>query len=137
SATQGTGAAPVAVGMALLWAVSPAVALWASQPRVRRGEQPLSDEQQRALRLIGRQTWRYFERFVTAEHHMLPPENFQEWPHAVVAHRTSPTNIGLYLLSVASAYEFGWIGAVEAADRIENTLSTLDDLERWHGHFYN
>jgi cyclic beta-1,2-glucan synthetase len=137
SASQGAQTAPLAISLALLWGLSPAAALWASQPRIRRGEHPLPDEHRRTLRLIGRRTWRYFEHFVTAEHHMLPPDNFQEWPQPVVANRTSPTNIGLYLLSVASAYEFGWIGAVEAVDRLEKTLSTLDLLERWHGHFYN
>ena len=54
-----------------------------------------------SLRLIARQTWRFFEAFVTPADNMLPPDNFQETPEPVVAHRTSPTNIGLYLLSAA------------------------------------
>ena len=75
-----------------------------------------------ALRLIARRTWRFFETFVTAADNMLPPDNFQEDPEPVVAHRTSPTNIGLYLLSVASARDFGWIGTIEAVERLEATL---------------
>ena len=71
------------------------------------------------LRLIARRTWRFFETFVTASDHMLPPDNFQEDPAPVLAHRTSPTNLGLYLLSVASARDFAWLGTAEAADRLE------------------
>ena len=71
---------------------------------------PLSAADARSLRLIARRTWRFFETFVTAEDHMLPPDNFQEEPTPVVAHRTSPTNLGLYLLSVTAAHDFGWLG---------------------------
>ena len=68
---------------------------------------------------------------------MLPPDNFQEDPAPVLAHRTSPTNIGLYLLSTVSARDFGWIGTVEALERLEATLETMGSLQRVHGHFYN
>ncbi|HSK06645.1 MAG TPA: glucoamylase family protein, partial [Acidimicrobiia bacterium] len=88
------------------------------------------------LRLTARRTWRYFERFVTAEENWLPPDNFQE-DLAQVAHRTSPTNIGLYLLAVLSAREFGWIGIEETVTRLEETVSTLHRLERFQGHFFN
>jgi cyclic beta-1,2-glucan synthetase len=67
---------------------------------------------------------------------MLPPDNFQEDPSAL-AHRTSPTNIGLYLLSAASARDFGWIGTSEAVERLEATMSTMSKLSRFRGHFYN
>ena len=91
----------------------------------------------RKLRTIARRTWLYFETFVTPEHNMLPPDNFQEVPHPVVAARTSPTNIGVYLLSVISARDFGWISLANAVERIEATLDTLDKMERARGHFYN
>ena len=68
---------------------------------------------------------------------MLPPDNFQEDPAPALAHRTSPTNIGLYLLSVVSARDFGWIGTAEAVERLEATLATMSDLARFRGHFYN
>ena len=68
---------------------------------------------------------------------MLPPDNFQEIPDPVVAHRTSPTNIGLYLLSAASARDLGWIGTLEATERLEATLSTMAGMARCRGHFYN
>ena len=88
------------------------------------GRLSMSDGDARALRLIARRTWRFFETFVTPADNMLPPDNFQEDPAPVLAHRTSPTNIGLYLLSAVSARDFGWIGNVEAVERLEATLAT-------------
>ena len=68
---------------------------------------------------------------------MLPPDNFQEDPRPVVAHRTSPTNIGLYLLSVVAARDFGWLGTLDTLERVEATLATMDRMDRFRGHFYN
>ncbi|MBC8824476.1 hypothetical protein IAI11_29355, partial [Escherichia coli] len=68
---------------------------------------------------------------------MLPMDNFQEDPKPVCAHRTSPTNIGLYLLSVVSAREFGWLGTLDAVSRLEATLATMRLMSRYRGHFYN
>jgi cyclic beta-1,2-glucan synthetase len=89
------------------------------------------------LRLTARRTWRFFETFVGAADHALPPDNFQEYPTAVVAHRTSPTNLGLYLLSTIAAHDFGWIGTVTAIERLEATLGTMNGLEHFRGHFFN
>ena len=109
----------------LLWLAAPAVAWRISQTPPRRPPSPTCrTTQQRELRLIARRTWRFFETFVTAEDNHLPPDNFQEDPRAVVAHRTSPTNIGLYLLSIVAARDFGWCGLRDALDRIEATLDT-------------
>ena len=68
---------------------------------------------------------------------MLPPDNFQEDPKPVLAHRTSPTNLGLYLLSAIAAHDFGWIGTHETVERMEATLATMSRLELFRGHFYN
>ncbi|NWG54756.1 MAG: DUF3131 domain-containing protein [Hydrogenophilaceae bacterium] len=125
------------IAFALLWVASPAIALWASRPRPEPRARLLSAADAAAFRLIARKTWRYFETFVTAEHNLLPPDNFQETPEPAAAHRTSPTNIGLYLLSTAAVRRFGWISVREAADRLEATLATLDKLKRCRGHFYN
>jgi cyclic beta-1,2-glucan synthetase len=101
------------------------------------GRRPLAEADARSLRLIARRTWRFFEAFVTPADNMLPPDNFQEIPEPVAAHRTSPTNIGLYLLSVACAHDFGWIGILEAVERLEATLATMSRMARCRGHFYN
>ncbi|MGB4592342.1 MAG: glucoamylase family protein [Coriobacteriia bacterium] len=89
------------------------------------------------MRRIARRTWRFFETFVTPEDHYLAPDNFQEDPVGVVAHRTSPTNIGLQLLSVLTAHDLGFVGLSGLVDRTSRTLSTMAGLERYRGHFYN
>ena len=78
------------------------------------------------LRRIARRTWRYFETFVGPDTHHLPPDNWQADPEPKLAERTSPTNIGLYLMSVMSARDFGWIGLDTALDRIDEVLEVID-----------
>jgi cyclic beta-1,2-glucan synthetase len=134
---SGQGTWILAVPFSLLWVASPAIARWASLPPAGMGSPSVSDSDVRALRLTARRTWRFFESFVTSADHMLPPDNFQEDPTPVLAHRTSPTNLGLYLLSIVSARDFGWMGTIEAIERLEATLATMEGLERFRGHFYN
>ena len=126
-----------AAPLVVLWAAAPAVAHWISRQPKSRGSisLPLADEQ--ALRLISRRTWRFFTTFVSSEDHALPPDNFQETPKPVVAHRTSPTNMGLYLLSTICARDFGWLGTLETVERLEATLATMSQMESFRGHFYN
>ena len=131
------GAWLIATPFLLVWGLSPVVAYWISLPPRATGAQPLSADDARMLRLTARRTWRFFETFVVSEDHTLPPDNFQEEPTPVVAHRTSPTNLGLYLLSTIAAHDFGWIGTVTAIERLEATLGTMNGLERFRGHFYN
>ncbi|EEW26175.1 GH36-type glycosyl hydrolase domain-containing protein [Rhodobacter ferrooxidans] len=128
---------PVVLPFALLWLAAPEVARRISLPRAPRAAAPLSPAEAQALRLIARRTWRYFETFVTEADSFLPPDNFQETPRPAVAHRTSPTNIGLYLLSVTVAQDMGWIGAAEAVTRLEQTLQTLHRMPRHRGHLFN
>ncbi|MYZ44947.1 GH36-type glycosyl hydrolase domain-containing protein [Schauerella aestuarii] len=128
---------PLPLVLALLWLGAPALAWRVSRsPRVPQ-RLTLSAEDAQDLRLIARRTWRFFETFVTPLDNMLPPDNFQETPKPVIASRTSPTNIGLYLLSAVSARDFGWAGTHEIVDRIEATFATLHKLPRFNGHFYN
>lgn len=124
------------VALCLLWSASPLTVWWASRPRPRLDARLSVDERQR-LEGIARDTWRLFERCVGAEDRFLPPDNLQTEPHDMVAHRTSPTNIGLYLLSVACARQFGWIDTAELLRRLEATLATLATLTRHRGHFLN
>ena len=74
------------------------------------------------LRTVARRTWRFFETFVGPDDNHLPPDNFQEDPPDGVAHRTSPTNIGLALLANLAAYDFGYITAGEVIGRTARTL---------------
>ncbi len=127
----------VAVPFVILWILAPTIARWASLPPPIAGTNPVSAADAQALRMGARRTWRFFEKFVTAEDNMLPPDNFQEDPAPVLAHRTSPTNLGLYLLSVITAHDFGWAGAHETIERLDATLASMNRLELFRGHFYN
>ncbi|MFH0809079.1 MAG: glucoamylase family protein, partial [Pseudomonadota bacterium] len=119
-----------------LWVASPAVAWWISRPLARR-RATLTADQNIFLRKIARKTWAFFETFVGPKDHWLPPDNYQEQPAAVVGHRTSPTNMGLALLSNLSAYDFGYIPAGELIKRTASAFDTMEAMERYQGHFYN
>jgi cyclic beta-1,2-glucan synthetase len=127
----------VAVPLMALWLASPLIAWRVSLPRMLDRKLVLKPKDVSALRAVARRTWRYFETFITAQDNMLPPDNFQETPQPVVAHRTSPTNIGLYLLSVISARDFGWLGTESALRRLEDTFAAMNRLERFRSHFLN
>jgi cyclic beta-1,2-glucan synthetase len=150
----------VAGPILFLWIASPAIVWWISRPLARR-EARLMPDQIIFLQKVSRRTWAFFETFVGAEDHWLPPDNYQEHPvggvrshvrasdlplppdnhqehpMAVVAHRTSPTNIGLSLLANLSAYDFGYIPAGQLIERTTDTFRTMVSLERYQGHFYN
>ncbi|MBI4750822.1 MAG: cyclic beta 1-2 glucan synthetase [Acidobacteria bacterium] len=126
----------VAAPLLVLWLVAPALAWWISQP-IARHEATLTVEQSVFLRKLARKTWGFFEQFVGQDDHWLPPDNFQEHPNPVIAHRTSPTNIGLALLANVTAHDFGYITTTQLINRTTNTLNTMDRLERHRGHFYN
>lgn len=120
----------------LLWFVAPVLAWWISQP-LRRKKVQLRTEELIFLRKIARKTWAFFERFVGPEDNWLPPDNIQEYPGPIVAHRTSPTNMGLSLLANLSAYDFGYISTGVFIERSGNALGTMQRLERHQGHLYN
>ncbi len=131
---------PAALGMAGpilgLWFASPAIAWWMSQPLARR-RTTLTADQTLFLKTLSRKTWAFFETFIGPEDHWLPPDNYQEHSDPVVAHRTSPTNMGLALLANLSAYDFGYVSAGQLLDRTDKALRTMEALERHRGHFYN
>jgi cyclic beta-1,2-glucan synthetase len=133
----GNGGELVALPFCALWALSPAAAWFVSQSAETEDRLVVSDRDREDLRKVARRTWLYFETFVTDEHNHLPPDNFQETPAPVVAGRTSPTNIGVYLLSVISARDFGWIGLEDAVARLERTVATIDRVEKFRGHLFN
>ncbi|PVE41395.1 GH36-type glycosyl hydrolase domain-containing protein [Limnohabitans planktonicus] len=120
----------------LLWLTAPLLAWWISRPLASRREE-LSVSQRHFLRRMARRTWSFFEQFVNAENHWLPPDNFQEHPVADVDHRTSPTNMGLSLLATLTAYDLGYISVGNLLERSNNSLQSMLQLERHAGHFYN
>ncbi len=128
---------PVVVPFVVLWLLAPVVAWRISTPPRRGAAGSIDAADVAALRLVARRTWLYFATFVNKDNHFLPPDNFQEEPEPVIAHRSSPTNFGLYLLAVVAARDVGWISLHEMISRLEATLDGMDALPRHRGHFLN
>ena len=132
--------APMSLFLALpvlaLWFVSPAVAWQMSRPRIL-SEEILEPHQEKYLRRLARKTWAFFETYVGEADNWLPPDNMQEQPTSVVAHRTSPTNIGLSLLANLAAHDFGYLDQGRLLQRTRDTFASLQRMERHRGHFYN
>ncbi|MFC5581561.1 GH36-type glycosyl hydrolase domain-containing protein [Rhodanobacter terrae] len=120
----------------LLWLLSPSLAWWISQPRKPDTFAP-TPAQTRFLRALARRTWAFFETCVGPADHWLPPDNLQERPGPVIAHRTSPTNIGMALLANLAASDFGFLSTGGLLERTRQTLATMQQLPRHRGHFYN
>ncbi|MGP0988674.1 cyclic beta 1-2 glucan synthetase, partial [Serratia sp. CY66160] len=126
----------VALPLSALWVFAPFLLYYLSR-EPQRSKTAIDEEQRRFLRHTSRQTWDFFNTFVNAQENWLPPDNYQEIPEPVIAHRTSPTNIGLSLLANLTACDFGYLTLCEALRRIELTLDTLDHMEYYRGHLYN
>jgi cellobiose phosphorylase len=135
-ALKAPAAGAVAAPMLLLWVASPGIAWWISRPLIRR-KVHLSSGQTRFLRTLARKTWAFFETYVGPHDQWLPPDNLQEHPVARLAHRTSPTNMGLSLLANLAAWDFGYIPGGVLVARTANALTTMASMERHEGHFYN
>jgi cellobiose phosphorylase len=118
------------------WLFSPAIAWFISKPHLSR-RVILSEQQVNFLRISARKTWHFFETFVTGRDNWLPPDNYQEETLSTVAHRTSPTNIGLSLLSNLAAYDFGYVSMGTLFHRTKETLNTMNGMLKFKGHFYN
>ncbi len=127
-----------AAPLLIVWLAAPLIAYRTSlEIQERPPAEEVSAADRKSLRLYARRTWRYFEEFVGENGHWLPPDNFQEDPVPVAAHRTSPTNIGMLLLSTLAARDLGYLGTLETIERIELTCMTLERLQRFRGHFLN
>jgi cyclic beta-1,2-glucan synthetase len=120
----------------VLWALSPIFAIALSRPAVRRDRRLAQAESWTALR-YALLHWHYFDRFVTADTQWLAPDNYQEDPSPVVAMRTSPTNIGLQMLGIVSAYDVGFLPGGAMIERLELVFRSLERMTRFRGHFYN
>lgn len=125
-----------ALPFAALWLISSAIALYISLP-IKAERSECSAEQANWLREITSQTWAFFEAYVGPQDHWLPVDNVQEEPQEKIAHRLSPTNEGLYLLSALIARDFGYLGLHGLAQIWENNFQSLRRLEMLRGHFYN
>ncbi len=120
----------------IIWLLSPGVAYYISRPANIKKE-VLSEEKLYELRLLSRKTWCYFDEFAGQEDNYLPADNYQEEPYKGAAHRTSPTNIGLLMVSYLAARDMGYINSIDLLLRIRRTVDTIDKMEKWNGHLYN
>ena len=126
----------VATLLGICWIIAPIVAYYLSKPIIYKKEK-LDTEEIRVLYDYAKRTWRYFDEFVNEENNYLPPDNYQEDPPNDLAHRTSPTNIGLALLAFITANDLGFISIREMIARLEKTINTIQKLEKWNGHLLN
>lgn len=127
----------MALPFCLLWILAPFIVNIIDRPLDKRIVDDLSALDQEVLRKIGRKTWRYFEELVGPATHWLPPDNYQTALNVEVAQRTSPSNIGLWLMSAMSAYDFRYITCDTLIDKTLATIQELKKLERYEGHFLN
>lgn len=126
----------IALPFLTFWIAAPLIAFAINRP-LSPDKMTISEKQTIYLRSLSRKIWGFFEKFVTAEDNWLPPDNYQEEPVERVAHRTSPTNIGLSLLSNLTAYDFGYITSTEVVHRTSNTIHTMQRMEKYRGHLFN
>jgi cyclic beta-1,2-glucan synthetase len=130
------GSLASAAPLLLLWMAAPTLTWHMSRPLTRRVAR-LTSEQRHFLGGVARRTWGFFDTYVGPADHWLPPDNYQESPAPGVAHRTSPTNMGLALLANLSACDFGYISAGRLLDRTSRAFQAMLTMERHRGHFYN
>lgn len=143
--TLAIGALLISTMPGRLWVAAPLLAMWLLAwqiaYRISRPDPtehaPLTASQRTELRRLARHTWLFYEHYVGPTDHWLPPDHYQESPRGIVAHRTSPTNVGMYLLSVLAAYDLGYVGALDLYARLRSTFDTMQRLERYRGHFLN
>src|SRR5690606_17908955 len=121
--------------LTLVWIASPSIATWLGPAAS--GTGPLGNELRSTARRYVELHWRWFDNYATEDTHWLAPDNVQFDPAEVVAMRTSPTNIGLQLLTTMSAGDLGLIDSDDVATRLERIFDTLDRMDRFRGHFYN
>jgi cyclic beta-1,2-glucan synthetase len=126
----------LALPMLALWGFSPLLA-YATGQELRHSRGPLSRADRDAYRRIARRTWRFFDDLIGAGDNWLMPDNLQENRLEPIAHRTSPTNIGLQLLSTLAAHDFGYVNVAGVLNRLEPVFDTLLRMPRYRGHFYN
>jgi len=126
----------VATPILSLWLLGPALAWWLSRSPTRSAFSPSADEL-RFLHRLARSTWAFFDQHVGSEDNWLVPDNIQQAPYASIAHRTSPTNLGMALLAHMAAHDFGYLSAGRLLERLSLMLDSMERLERYKGHFYN
>ncbi|CAG7658165.1 GH36-type glycosyl hydrolase domain-containing protein [Paenibacillus allorhizosphaerae] len=136
--TWSENAAELAIGLsiAVLWSAAPFAIRWLDQSPARVNE-TFTPEEAEELRKLSHDIWSFYEDYVTEQDSWLPPDNVQIESEKGIAHRTSPTNIGMYLTCVLAARDYGFIDTPGLVERLERTVGTIERMEKWEGHLYN
>lgn len=127
----------VALPFCVLWFLSPLIIYLIDKPIAVFIADTLSPSEQKTLRKIARKNWRYFDELVGPQTHWLPPDNYQTALNIEIAQRTSPTNIGMWLTAVLSAYDFKYITCDTLIDKSSATIGEMKNMLRHEGHFLN
>ena len=124
------------IPIGILWVLNPYICYSISKER-RKISFNFSSEDNAILHEIARRTWCYYDNFVNDENNYLAPDNYQEEPNNGIAYRTSPTNIGLSLLSAVSAYDIGYINVIELINHVSHIINSTRKLEKYKGLLFN
>ncbi len=127
----------IALPFCVLWFAAPFIIHVIDKPLETHISEELSDSDRELLRKIARKTWRYFDELVGPKTHWLPPDNYQTVLNIEIAQRSSPTNIGMWLLAVMNAHDLHYITCDIFIDKLLATLQEMKKLERYEGHFLN
>lgn len=136
SSPVGSALQVLSVFLILLWSSAPFIVQWLDQP-IQTAKNQFSEVEKEELQELSKDIWSFYNDYVSAEDHWLPPDNVQIDPPNGIAHRTSPTNIGMYLSCALAAKDFGFIDSTNLIERLERTLDSIEKLEKWEGHLYN
>lgn len=128
---------PAIIGKAsgFMWLLSPAAAAALALPAYKE-EKPGSSDAEYLIKAAG-ESLRYLLDFSTARDNYLPPDNFQEQPPVGLAHRSSPTNMGLAMAAVECGARMGLITQERAAEYVSRAIGSMERMPRCMGHFYN
>jgi hypothetical protein len=111
-------------------------------PSTRLSTIPKTDDENAFLTRIAQDTWRGLRAY-TDRRNGLPldkvslPEHTLGMDNAEIGDYTSPTNIGLYLISIVGAEKLNLVTAEESVRLLNHTLSTIEALEKDDGLFFS
>ncbi len=94
----------------------------------------LEQNEKEYLTKIAKKTWNYFKECMV---NYLPSDNYQEDRKEKYVMRTSPTNIGLAMLSAISSYDLKFETKEYTIDLLSKMIDTIIKLPKWNGHLYN
>ncbi len=124
--------------LSVLWIIAPAI-FWhiSKEIIITKSIEKLTQQEKEYLLKLGQKTWQYFKDNINEKSNFLPPDNYQEDRKPKIMNRTSPTNIGLGLLSVISSYDLGYENLENTIKLLDKMLETISNLPKWNGHLYN